>query len=274
MADDKRAVEDKDLEKTDLTKVINDSEKNLDKKEEKQEEKSEKKDEKKEEKKEDDELNEDEQRYAKDIFKALKDPDKAKILIKSLAESAGLLTEKSIDKKDDKKDAEDKILTYLKESLGEDFAPFAEKLGPGLKKAVAELISEHTKDIRDDIAAKHDKEVADEVDAAFEKLYKNYEDAKDLKDEITKLMDTISPGKGTSAYDYFETLYLKAVHSKSKSETNKKAEDKVKKARSDASSRLSSERNRASDSKELAKPMDLKAAIKAAEEELAAAEKG
>lgn len=186
--------------------------------------------------------------FAKSLFKALNnsDPNIQRNAVKILANAAGLDL-KEVETKKEVIEVKETLLDLLKSGLGEyDF--LAEKLAPVLEKALNKSITEHTKDIREELKVERESKIRSEISTSIDNAFAKYENSLEVKDEVVKLMDQFKPGKGVSHQEYFDSMIKLAASNKDivlkklgdKSKTLD--ESKVKKTRSDVIGRLSSER--------------------------------
>lgn len=238
--------------KPNLTKVIEDATiqvgKDIPLEETKPEVKDEKTtttDDKKDDKK--DELNQEQLDVAKNLFKALNNPDPniQKQAVELLATAAGLKLEK-VETKKEIVEAKKDLIELLKAGLGEyDF--LADKLGPVLKQVITEMVAEQTKETKEEVNKIRDEKTRNEIVTSIDTAFAKFENAIELKDEVLKLMDQITRTSKMSNTEYFESLIAIAAQRKgttlkvpgSKQTVNK---DKVNKTRNDVASRVASER--------------------------------
>lgn len=227
-----------------------DSKKVPEKKAESKEEEK-KDDEKKSEEKKSDDLDDQQKEYAKVLYKALNSNDKEiqQRTLRILAESAGLKLAE-VETKKEAAVVKKSIVESLKESLGEyDF--LAEKLGPALETLLKGMVEESTKDIRETQRNNEILRIQNEVSTSIDAAFAEYENAKVLGPEVSKLMDQIKfrDTSGMTQKEYFKNLIILAASNnkvalkvKGEKVEPKVNEDKVNKNRNDAASRLASER--------------------------------
>lgn len=209
--------------------------------EDKKESKAESKDDKK------DDLDEKQLGFAKDLYKALANPDK-NIQIQTLqllAKAAGLDL-KEVETKIEKKEVEETLLDLLKQGLGE-FDFLAEKLAGPLEKALNRLVEKQTKDTKEAINRFQTEKIQTESNNAIDRAFGKYENSLELVNEVKSLQDSFPPSKNLTIEQYFTKLLVLAAAEKgitlkvigSKSE---KDQEKINKNRKDVGSRLTSER--------------------------------
>lgn len=196
---------------------------------------------------------------AKQLYKALKNPASAKMVIKAMAEQAGLLSVEG-GTKEEKKEAKKAIASIFKEHLGEKFGFMADEFGAAIEKVFEHYDSEQS--------AKFNKFEQDKVkntlDAAVEKLYATHEDASKYEDRIFELMDEISAGEKTTPEAYLKRLYQIAKSEATEKSTKFKIADKIKNNSEDATTRLSSSSSREEKTNSKPKMLDLDDALEAA----------
>lgn len=222
-----------------------------------------------------DDLDEEQINFAKTLYKALNNPDPSiqKQTLKILANAANLDL-KEVETKKEVEEAKETLLDLLKSGLGEyDF--LADKLAPVLEKAFDKAIDIKTKDIRDEISYSKEEKIRSEINLGIDAAFNEFENSLEVKDEVSKLMDEIKPGK-TSHKEYFKNLIIIAAANKGVTlkkigdKTKTLDESKVAKSRANIATRLSSAR---SPEPKLGiktpQKMNLNAAINAAIEQLA-----
>jgi chorismate mutase len=148
---------------------------------------------------------------ALNLYNALGDPETSSVLIRTLAERAGILKEDGEIKGDKNKAAdkmEGRITRILKSKLGKDYEKFSDTLGPLIDEGIQEYLEEHMSKIGDTQAA---GSWADAVD--------NFTETHTLTDDISSKMTEIinrSGGrpnlKGKEATEYLNDMYELAVH--------------------------------------------------------------
>ena len=233
------------------------------------EQKEEKKETPIEEKKEGDLLAE----QGKQLLLALQDPAKAPIVIKFLAEQAGYSKLPVPETKKEAKEIKNDILDELKEGLGEEFSIIAERLAPAIEKILAKKLEESQADIRADLQAQESEKLRDQSARAIEKLTTGFfGEGEDLPDnvnqEMGKYMDRTPPTSDMSPKDYLDDAFHYAIGKLGIAKPDKDKEAKISKNRTDAASRLSSERAPAERGikQDNSKPMSRQDAIRAAVE--------
>ncbi len=173
-----------------------------------------------------------------------------------------------------KKEAEeikDDIQSVLRESLGPELEALADRLAPALDKLIDKKLKDNTKDIRDSLAANEAKKLEDVALFTQKQLAQDYfkkdEIPEDIVSDMNKMMDKIDPKAGTSVGEYIETIFHAVISKRGITKTSAATEDKIKKNRNDAPSRLASEgRGSPTEGESPAKKMSLEAAISAAVE--------
>jgi len=193
-------------------------------------------------------LKEEEVAFAKNLYKALNNPD-PNIQLKALRmlANAANMDLKEIETKKDIKEAEKDLVALLKEGLGE-FDFLAEKLGPVLEKALKSYVAKETEPLKLAQQAAKEEKLRDEVSSAVDKAFSEYTNATEVKDEVIKLMDNFKPSAKMAHKDYFRSLIILAASNKgvtlklANSQVTQDTNAKIDKNRRDAATRLASER--------------------------------
>jgi hypothetical protein len=221
----------------------------------------------KEEKVEVDEMSAEDQIQAKQLFQALKDPEKAAIVIKFLAEQNGY---NKIETKQEVKEAKDEVVESLKKSLGPDFDFLADKLAPAIKEILDAKLKESNQDIRATFEQAEETRLKGQADTAMSKIAQEFFQADAIPDDIlsdmNKMMDRINPTKDMSVPEYIEEVFYSVVGRKGLTKNTKTKEDTIKKNRDDVPSRLTSRGTKEPETPESSKKMSLNEAIDAAAE--------
>jgi hypothetical protein len=212
---------------------------------------------------------------AKELFKALNDPVQAPLFIDFLARQAGYtkgeIAKAAATKAETATLAEDTI-SILKESLGEEFGFLADKFAPAIEKILAKKVEESQKDIREEFTRQETTRLQNESATVMSKLADGFfgkgEELPDtVTSEMSKYMDRMQPSKGTSLKEYVEDAFNAAIGKLGLQKTDKDKQNRTNKNRTDAASRLASERVPAEENIQLdSKPMSRQQAIKAAVE--------
>jgi hypothetical protein len=155
-------------------------------------------------------LTEEELPNAAQIFQALKDPEKAKVFVKFLAENNGYVLPAKNDDDATGSKGEPTMVDLLKEHLGDEFEPFAEKLAPALEKIMAKQIEKATKPFNERLQNQDQDNQKKEITGILETFAKdNFADGK-LPDpvvaEMGKLMKQFTPSKDVDNKTYIGSL--------------------------------------------------------------------
>lgn len=176
-------------------------------------------------------LTEDEIKEARNLYKALKDPESAKAVIAALAEKTGL---SKVDSKTEVKESKKGIIDILKNALGSEFEFLAVRLGP----AIEEVLNEERKERQASFQKIEAQRVESEVISVFKDLEKRTNgESKKLETKMIKLSEEILPGPNTTVKQYVNQLYTLASSGKQVS-NEKKVIDKIKQNSNDTSGRL------------------------------------
>lgn len=226
---------------TSIASAVTDAVKAEVKEEIKEEVKETPKEEKKEEKKSSIELSEDQRVQAAQLFTALNDPEKAPVVIKFLAEQAGYT---KVETKQEAKEIKDEVVEILKQHLGEDFDFLAPKLAPAIKQIVDTQLKENTKDIRETLDKAEETKLQTAADNKQKELAKEYFDTEilpdDILDEMSKMMDKISPTPGMDSGEYIEHIFYAVAGRRKLTPATKTGKAKTEANSKDAVSRLAS----------------------------------
>lgn len=193
-------------------------------------------------------LTPDEQAAARNLFRALKNPESAKATIGMLADSIGLSgkeTPKQIET------IKDSMVDILKESLGPDFEFLADKLAPGIKRLLtqereeqAKELEVRTKDIRDNIAKTEQEKLQAEADITISSLANKYfgTDAlpKDVEAQMSILMDKFQPSGKMQPKDYVESIFHMVAGQRGITPTTKDTRERIRSASTNVPSKLNS----------------------------------
>lgn len=155
-------------------------------------------------------LTEEEQKQAKDLFIALKDPSKGRVILQAMADEAGITkTSTTVEKKE----AQKTIESILEAALGEHFPTLSKILGPALKEAVELAAENKVADLRATVAQNQQEKVLERVNSARDtalSMYENSEDPK-LLTEVLSLMNQYHPAKGSDPVKYFKSMLVMAA---------------------------------------------------------------
>jgi Fe2+ transport system protein B len=207
------------------------------------------------------------------LMLALKDPEKAPIVIKFLAEQAGYTKSEVIPQsKAEVKEMKNEILEDLREGLGEEFSIIADRLAPAIEKILNKQLEKSQADIREKFQEQETEKTRNQASAVITNLTTDFFGADaELPDEVSKemskFMDRVSPSPGSSIKEYVEDSFHFAIGKLGlQKPLDKKVAEKVQRNRIDASSRLASVRVPAASNlqKDNSKPMTRQEAIRAA----------
>lgn len=181
-----------------------------------------------------DDLSEDEIKNSKELFKLLKDPKTANMVIETMARKAGIMKDPPQTKAEEKK-AVREVKEVLKEKLGpEYYALFGDKLSGALEEIVSSIREEANASTQQ-IAA---QQAEQEVDRAFEKLSRDTKgESNKFKAQMTELSKKILPADGVSTFDYLQMLYSIASGKKNTASASKQIADRINRNRSDVADR-------------------------------------
>lgn len=186
-------------------------------------------------------LSEDEQTQARQLFAALKDPDKAPIILEAIAKQGGYA---KIETKKEAVEAKKDLKARLTEHLGEDLSVLAERLAPAIDSYIEEKLKESQTDIRATLAKREEEKLAEVALTSQKRLaqdfFKKDEIPEDILSDMNKMMDRITPTKDMSVGDYIESIFYSVVGKRGLTKGGIATEDRIKKNRTDAPVRLAS----------------------------------
>ena len=180
-----------------------------------------------------DEEEAEETKTAVELFRALKDPTRGKVVLEMLVREAGL----NLDSKSDVKKAKNEILDILEESLPDNVKFLAKDLAPGLEK----LLDRQRQQMEGRFNQISEDTVAKETDEAISFLSNEYNDFTKHTKSIAKLAKQLTPEKGMTQKQFLSKLYLLAKAEAGETVTKKDSGkgDRLKKATQDIVSRIS-----------------------------------
>lgn len=217
-----------------------------------------------------------------ELMKALNDPSKAPLVIKFLAEQAGY-TKAELKKadKEEIKEVKDDILNDLRAGLGEEFSIIADRLAPAIEKILKKEFDKNLAETRQKFEEQESEKLKTQSATAIEKLSSDFFGAGEdlppaVQKEMSAFMDRVAPSKDSTVKEYVGDAFHYAIGKLGLQKVT--SEDKERKTRSernrtDAASRLASERVPAADSlkpdnsKPLTRQEAIQRAIEAANKE-------
>lgn len=211
------------------------------------------------------------------LLAALRDSSKGPVVVKFLAEQAGLL--QAPENRKEAKEQAKSLVEDLKTSFGPELEYLADKMGPVLEKHLLKVAEESQKDIRktlddDAMARLQEKATTAQQELAVEFFGEGKEIPDNLAKETIRTMDRISPSSGQSTKDYIkDCLFVAAGRiGMQLQKIDPSQKSRVDRNRNDAPSRLASEGSRqpraaGPESQDKGKPMELGDSIKAALEQ-------
>lgn len=191
----------------------------------------------------DEELPEEELKEARELYKALKDPNQREHALEQIASRAGFKLEARITKAaksgESAEDAAEDISEILVKALGKDYAWLADKLTPALKT----IIGNERKQINQKIDTQEQSRINGEVAQIAAKLNRESNGLYGrLESKIAALADEILPAPGISTEKYMRNLFTIAAGGKNTSNSQKRSlADKIRRNANDVGSRLASQ---------------------------------
>lgn len=178
-----------------------------------------------------------ETRTAISLYRALSDPKQAKIVLTSLAAQAGL-TFKQDDTREEKQEKVSSLRDIIKEELGDEYQFLAGKLGNVLERT----LESERKMSSAKLAELEAKAAEREAEEAFSWLKKEFDDADEYMGEIVSLVERTPIGRGVSAKEHLEELYVIAKHRTAKERQAKTLAKKIQRNSSDPDTKLNGKR--------------------------------
>ncbi len=234
---------------------------------------------KKEEEKKDEESPE-ELANALQLYKALKDPETSPSIIEFIAKQGGYTKQAATaETKAEVKEVAKGLVVDLKETLGPEFEFLADKIAPAIEKHLKREFEAQQADIREKLEAQEQEKLEAQSARVLAKLSTDFFGEEQLPDNVTqemsKLMDKIKPEPDMSTKEYLELIFDAAKGrlglTKANVKSVKEKETKTEKNRTDAASRLASDRSGSRVGVPVASPSktgSLKSAIQAAMDSL------
>lgn len=153
---------------------------------------------------------------AKNLYKLLQDPKMGPVALKTLAESMGM--------KFDTPKQEEKAVKSIKEMIEEELTDYPD-LSKRLSKTLTAILENQEAAFNSRLQELKTNADITAANEAFDWLYKEHADAKELEKEIEALMDEI-PAKGTPK-EYLTRLYKIAKAEKSEVSSKEKLVKKI-----------------------------------------------
>jgi len=173
----------------------------------------------------------DDTKQAIGLYNALKDPQTAVVVIRTLAERLGL----DVGTKKEAKAAQQTIEDIFRESLGSEYAFLADKIAPAVERAVNLRLQE----VNSKLQEQEQKATEREVEDALSYLNRTTKgEAKKFEGRIVKLMDQFLPAPGQKTRDYIKGLYNIAAAESREKAIQKGMADKINQNAADVGSRL------------------------------------
>lgn len=218
----------------------------------------------------------------RELMLALRDPSKAGIVIDFLATQAGYKKEAAAPKNEEQvKEVADEIEEFLKVSLGDEFSIIADKL-KGFGKAIEKVLDKRLEKANEDIRTKFQQQEQERLRSqstnalisVTEDFFGKDEPVPDkVTDEMSRLMDRYPPSSDITPKEYIKDIFDMAVGRLGLTKSDKAKQERTNKNRTDAGSRLASERVpadshiRRDDSKPLSRREAIQMAVEAASKE-------
>jgi hypothetical protein len=195
-------------------------------------------------------LTKNQQLEARQLFAALQDPTKSKVVIDFLAQNAGYT--KPPEGKTEIKEAAKGMVEELKEALGPELAYLAEKMGPVFEKHLKTKTEESVKPLRDKLDENDLTTLRNEGDRVQGVLATKFFGEKALPDNVvtkmTEVMNSYNATAGQSMEDYLENVLFIAtgklgIQLKAGTPQQRPTQEKIDKSRSNAPANLAGKPN-------------------------------
>jgi len=248
---DKEVKETKELSRREnINKSLEDLEKEIKEGTEKKEEKEKEKEiEKETENESNEEYTPEQVTQALNLFNALNDPEAGPILIRAMAEKAGIGEGAT---KKEQKEVVRTINDVVLEHLGPEFSVLGGKLSKILETVVPAIVMKVAQSTTEKITKIEQNQVKKDLSTALDTSFDKYEDVpKKVQEKIRDLMDDLPPSKNVDPVKYFDRITRMAADEigfklipKIKAKDKDTPEEKTKKIvrnQRDAFSRLASE---------------------------------
>lgn len=182
------------------------------------------------------------------LIQALRDPQKAPIVIDFLAQQAGY-TKGNIQTRQDVKDAKDTINEILERNLGDDFKFLAPKLAPAIKESLEAMLSATSEDsdLRQRVEAQELKSIQTETAQTHVELAQEWFGSDDMPVEVVNAMSTamdeFPPTATISPERYYKRIFALACGELGITKTQKQS-DRVNRNLRDSTARNLASQNR------------------------------
>lgn len=186
-----------------------------------------------EESEESEETTAEDRKQADNLYKLLKDPATAGVLIRTLAEQNGIL--QKVDAPKDDKSAKKAIKDLVTDGLGAQYA----FLVPQLTQVIESVLTQEREERNTQISQIENQQVERDVVATLSKLNKETKgESKKLEGKMHELMQKFQPGPGISVEDYIRGIYAQASAGRTTKTVAANMADRIRRNANDASSRL------------------------------------
>jgi len=155
-----------------------------------------------------------------------------KEVVQALAKQAGVDIP-SVETKAEAKSAAKSLTDELKESLGPEFEFLAERLAPGLERAILKVAGQTVEPIRQQAKALEAQQASKDVEVDMQRMTEKHPDWKKYEGKMYELGQELLPaknpktGKYPTALEHMERLYLLATMDVREAEAAKKAVKRI-----------------------------------------------
>lgn len=180
------------------------------------------------------------------LIQALRDPQKAPLVIDFLAQQAGY-TKATVQNKQDVREAKETINEILERNLGDDFKFLAPKLAPAIKESLEAMLSGEDSDLRQRVEAQELKGIQTETAQTHVELAQEWFGSDDMPTNVVNAMsaamDEFPPTATISPERYYKKIFALACGELGITRTQKQG-DRVNRNLRDSAARNLASQNR------------------------------
>jgi hypothetical protein len=180
---------------------------------------------------------------AKQLLAALRDPEKAPLVVEFLASRSGYIKQPET-----KKEATEQAKTItdeLAEALGPELKYIADKMGPIIEKRLKDSVDSVKGSTEERLARVETEKLQEKAAVAQDKVAKDYfkegQIPEKLAKTMSKVMDTLHPAAGQTMEDHFEEVLIVAARRDGVTLSKISKQQKIEKNRNDVPSRMASD---------------------------------
>ena len=182
-------------------------------------------------------LTDDEQAEAQKFYRLMKDPATRILLVKEMAENAGLLKDISPASKPKEIAAAKKS---IQETLEEELGPTMKFMVPGLSKAIDKILAQEREESQTAISELSQQQVLSETSKVLDKLARETNGAsRKFENQMASYIEKYPMANGQDVESYLREMLTLASKGQAKAITTKQINNKIRTAANDVPSRLS-----------------------------------